>query len=186
MSGLVLAPSFVLGSSLVVSAAQLATMLVVGLAAGVRLRFWRTFTFFAVVVLFNLATPAGRVVLTVATLPVTSGALMLGLDRATTLTSLLMLSKLAIRSRLRLPGRLGALITLTLGYLRHLLALPVAEMVKQPSRRLDELLVRLYRDHTAAEPRASQEATPAGRTTPVIAAVSGLIIVASWVAALLV
>ena len=187
VGGLALAPSFVLGRSLPVVGAQLGTMLVLTWVAGVRLRPVRTVTFIGLVVAFNLLSPAGRVLATVASLPVTVGALTLGLERATTLTSLLLLSKLAIRPRLRLPGRLGALTTLTLGYLRELLALPVAEMVRRPTTRLDELLLQLHfrgiEESVGAVPNFAEGGTLT--TAPLAAVSAGLLVVASWVAALL-
>ena len=185
LGGLAAAPSFVLGSSLAVVAAQLATMLALAWAASVRLRLLRTATFFTVVVVFNLLSPAGRVLLTVASLPITVGALALGLERAATLTSLLVLSKLAIRPGLQLPGRLGALTTLTLGYLRELLALPVAEMVRRPTARLDELLIRLHSAGAERVPPVSAAASGASHTAPWAAVVGALLVAGSWVAVLL-
>ena len=185
LGGLALAPSFVLGSSLAVVAAQLAAMLALAGAAGLRLRLLRTGTFSTVVVVFNLLSPAGRVLLTVASLPITVGALALGLERAATLTSLLVLSKLAIRPGLRLPGRLGALTTLTLGYLRELLALPVAEMVRRPTARLDELLVRLHNAGGERVPPLAAAASGASHLAPGAAVVGALLVAGSWVAVLL-
>ena len=106
-----------------------------------RLRWGRTATFFGAVVAFNLAAPGGRVLLELGPLPVTEGALRVGLTKAFSLTSLLLLSKVGIRRDLELPGTLGRLLTLTLAYVRFLLDADVKLLARDPVGRLDRLLL---------------------------------------------
>lgn len=63
------------------------------------------------VIFINLLAPYGRVLLHIGAFKVTLGALMTGIKRAVTLEGLIMLSKLAIRSDLKLPGRFGSLLS---------------------------------------------------------------------------
>ena len=110
-----------------------------------RLRWGRTATFFGAVVAFNLAAPGGRVLLELGAFPVTEGALRVGLTKAFSLTSLLLLSKVGIRRDLELPGTLGRLLTLTLAYVRFLLDADVKLLARDPVGRLDRLLLEAQR-----------------------------------------
>ena len=115
------------------------------LATRRRMRWGRTAAFFGAVVAFNLAAPGGRVLLEVGSFPVTDGALRVGLTKAFSLTSLLLLSKIGIRGDLELPGTLGRLITLTLAYVRFLLEADVKLLARDPVGRLDRLLLEAQR-----------------------------------------
>ena len=184
LAGLGIAPSFVLTSSLPMVAAQLTTMFLLATAAAIRLRPLRTALFMVLVVAFNLLSPAGRVLLTVVGQPITVGALTLGLERAATLTSLLLLSKLAIRPGLQLPGRFGALVALTLRYLRELLSLPVVEVVRRPTARIDALLLQLHNERRDSEPDGHAGNTPAG-SAPHAVVMAALLLGGSWMVVLI-
>ena len=73
-----------------------------------------TAVFMAGIVFFNLLAPHGRVLFSLGPLSVTQGSLLVGLERAVTLTGLLMLSRACVRSDLRLPGAAGSLLAETL------------------------------------------------------------------------
>ena len=134
------APSMLVSSSPAVRAAQLAVLIVVAVGMRRRIRWGRTALFFAAVVVFNLATPGGRVLAAPAGIPVTAGALEVGLTKAFGLTGLLVLSKAGIRRDLRLPGRAGRLLDLTLAYVRAFLSADVKLLARDPVGRLDNLL----------------------------------------------
>jgi heptaprenyl diphosphate synthase len=59
---------------------------------------------------FNLLAPYGRVLVSLGGWRITEGALLAGIQRGVTLEGLIMLSRIAIRRDLRLPGSFGALI----------------------------------------------------------------------------
>ena len=101
---------------------------------------------------FNLATPGGRILFQMFGFPFTAGALGVGLSKALGLTSLLLLSKIGIRPDLELPGRWGRLLNLTLAYVRYLLDADVRLLVRDPVRRLDDLLREVQRN-VAVKPR---------------------------------
>ncbi|GHU33970.1 membrane protein [Spirochaetia bacterium] len=62
------------------------------------------------IILFNLFIPFGTILFSIGSFRLSSGALRTGIGRAVTLEGLIMLSKASIRSDLRLPGTMGALI----------------------------------------------------------------------------
>jgi heptaprenyl diphosphate synthase len=62
------------------------------------------------IILFNLFVPFGTILFSIGSFRLSSGALRTGIGRAVTLEGLIMLSKASIRSDLRLPGTIGALI----------------------------------------------------------------------------
>lgn len=135
------APSMLLPAGPFTRGLLLLVLILLVLGAHRRMRWGRTATFFGAVVAFNLAAPGGRVLLELGAFPITEGALRVGLTKAFSLTSLLLLSKIGIRGDLDLPGRLGRLLTLTLAYVRFLLAADVKLLARDPVGRLDRLLL---------------------------------------------
>ena len=117
-----------------------------------------------------LAAPAG--------FPITAGALEVGLTKALGLTGLLLLSKVAIRRDLRLPGRAGRLLDLTLAYVRAFLEADVKLLSRDPVGRLDDLLRRVQGEVDAAPDVAPVPTTPLG------IAILAVLLAASWGAAL--
>ena len=140
------APSTLLAAAPIVRAALLALLVVVVLTLRRRLRWARTAVFFGAVVVFNLATPGGRILFQLFGFPFTAGALDVGLSKALGLTSLLLLSKIGIRPDLELPGRWGRVLNLTLAYVRYLLDADVRLLARDPVRRLDDLLREVERN----------------------------------------
>lgn len=140
----VAAPSMLLPAAPLTRALLLLVLILLVLGTHRRMRWGRTATFFGAVVAFNLAAPGGRVLLEVGAFPITEGALRVGLTKAFSLTSLLLLSKVGIRRDLELPGRLGRLLTLTLAYVRFLLEADVKLLARDPVARLDRLLMQAH------------------------------------------
>jgi len=156
-------------------------VLLILLVLGIRrhVRWGRTATFFVAVVAFNLAAPAGRVLLELGAFSLTEGSLSVGLTKAFSLTSLLLLSKIGIRRDLELPGRLGRLLTLTLAYVRYLLEANVKLLARDPVGRLDGLLLEARRIVGTRLPAAAAT----GSTVPGIAILAGLLTL-NWAAAI--
>lgn len=144
-----------------------------------RLRWGRTATFFVAVVAFNLAAPGGRILLEVGAFPVTEGALRVGLTKAFSLTSLLLLSKVGVRRDLELPGRLGRLLTLTLAYVRYLLEADAKLLARDPVGRLDGLLLEARRSVGTSRPTAA-----AARSTAAGITILAALLTLHWAAAI--
>jgi heptaprenyl diphosphate synthase len=70
-----------------------------------------TVLIFLGIVLFNISIPSGKVLFSIASFPITEGALLGALKKAATVEGLLMISKVAISKNFRFPGKLGALLS---------------------------------------------------------------------------
>ena len=137
-----------------------------------RLRLRRTIIFLVATVAFNLLTPSGKVLLRLGQISITEGALMIGLGKAVSLGGLLFLSRLMVDLRLRIPGRLGELITLTMTFLTRLMDDRVHFRLRSPIVSLDQALLaaKIDQDEQVKEKNS-------GKTT-----VAG----AAWVVAIMV
>jgi len=78
--------------------------------SGKRNNFVATAVFVSGVVFFSLLVPHGKVLLSLGPLQVTRGSLFSGIERALTLSGLMMLSRVFVRGDLKLPGTLGSLL----------------------------------------------------------------------------
>jgi len=109
-AGIVLFPAFLLQHDLVVRALQILLFMLLGVLSGRKIRLVQFVVVAAGIVAFNLFPATGRVLVSLPLLPVTEGALKIGLLKATAVTGLIALSRFSIRSNLRLPGSIGGLI----------------------------------------------------------------------------
>jgi hypothetical protein len=80
------------------------------LLSGKKINFLIMFPIIMFIIVFNLIIPYGRVLFSFGVFKITSGALKAGVHRAFTLQSFVMLSNLAIRRDLKIPGALGELL----------------------------------------------------------------------------
>ena len=125
LTGLLLAPALILQKNIAVKAVQ--TGLFLGLAllsvsAGRRRLVIGSYVFIVTTIFVNLLSPVGRVILQIGPLRITLGALYVGISKATTLASLLYVSRICVRPSVRLPGVLGRYVSETFAYLGKLLA----------------------------------------------------------------
>jgi heptaprenyl diphosphate synthase len=95
--------------------------LLAALAAGKAGNIVFTLVFFTVIVLFNTLIPYGRVIWRFGVFSLTEGALLQGINKAATVEGLVMLSRVTVSPRLRLPGRAGALLAEAFTLLNRLL-----------------------------------------------------------------
>jgi heptaprenyl diphosphate synthase len=109
-SGLVMSAFMLLSGSPQVRVALFFVFLLVALAAGKAGNLIVTFVFFAVIVFFNALVPYGQIIFEAGIFRLTKGALLQGVEKAATVEGLVMLSRVTISPRLRLPGRAGALL----------------------------------------------------------------------------
>jgi hypothetical protein len=125
ITGLLLAPTVILQNNLAVKSVQ--TCLFFGLAvlsisAGKRRLVVGSCILIATTIIVNLFSPVGQVIVRIGPLRITLGALRLGISKATTLASLLYVSRFSVRPSVRLPGVLGRYVAETFAYLSKLLA----------------------------------------------------------------
>ena len=153
--GILLAPTIILQHNLVLKAVQSALFLVLALCSvsfGKRRLVTGSLIFVVSTIIINLFSPAGEVILRVGGVPITRGSLSVGLSKATTLASLLYLSRFCVRPSVRLPGRMGAFVSDTFGYLNQLLARRERMGRNRIVQRLDQLFESVYGCGTDAKP----------------------------------
>jgi heptaprenyl diphosphate synthase len=141
-AGLVMGAALLLNGDSLGRAAQFLVFLTLALLCGRAGNVLVTAVVFTAVVGFNLLVPYGRV-LRQTGIPLTEGALLGGIGKAATLEGLIMLSRVTISPRLRLPGRVGALIGDAFRLLPQLAALKGAIRPKTFVRGLDNALLSL-------------------------------------------
>jgi hypothetical protein len=125
ITGLLLAPAIILQRDLTIKAVQTGLffgLAVLSVSAGRRRLVIGSCIFIASTIIVNLFSPVGRVILRIGPLRITRGALTLGISKATTLASLLYVSRFCVRPSVRLPGVLGRTVSETFAFLSRLLA----------------------------------------------------------------
>ena len=125
ITGLLLAPTIILQHSLAVKSAQTCLFLSLGLlsvSTGKGRLVVGSCILIATTIIVNLFSPVGQVIVRIGPLRITLGALRLGISKATTLASLLYVSRFCVRPSVRLPGVLGRYVAETFFYLSKLVA----------------------------------------------------------------
>jgi len=159
VAGLLILPAFLFNPSTVLRTAQFLLFWLYAVLLGRRNSALATLTVSLGIVLFNLLVPYGRVLAAWGPLKLTAGALLAGIQKAVTLEGLLMLSKSAIRSDLRLPGSFGSLVGESFRIFESIMGRKSGIDWKDPIAGIDRLLLEL-----------SEEAETDGRGTPAGAA----------------
>jgi len=132
------------------------------------------------IVVFNLIIPYGRVLFSAGPLKVTQGALATGIHRAVTLEALIMLSRLAIRPDLRLPGFLGELLGESFRFFSILINQKHRVARKTLIADIDGLLFELSGEDSRSVTEA--DAVKLARTKPAGYVVLVVVVVISWTA----
>jgi heptaprenyl diphosphate synthase len=95
------------------------------------------------IVFFNLLMPYGRILFSLGTFKITSGALKTGIHRAVTVEGLIMLSRLTIRPDMKIPGLFGELLSDTFTYFAVIMSRKERIRGKNIITALDNLLIEL-------------------------------------------
>jgi heptaprenyl diphosphate synthase len=110
-AGLFMAAALLFTSGVMVRSALFFAFLLLAFLTGKAGNIFLTFVFFGVIVLFNALIPYGRVLFEIGAFSLTEGGLTQGIEKAAAVEGLVLLSRVSISPRLRLPGRAGALLT---------------------------------------------------------------------------
>ena len=110
IAGLLIMPAFLFNPSIPLRVYQFFLFWLFAFLVGRRNSIAATALISLSIILFNLTVPYGKVLWELGPFRLTEGALLAGIEKAVTLEGLIMLSRAAIRSDLRLPGRFGSLI----------------------------------------------------------------------------
>jgi heptaprenyl diphosphate synthase len=132
------------------------------------------FTFLVIfgIVLFNLIIPYGRVLFSIGAFKITAGALMGGIQRAVTLEGLIMLSRIAIRPDLKIPGFFGELIGESFRIFSVIMSQKQRITRKNLMGDIDQLMLELSGDSESGGSVEAGESVKAGVETPQAAAAS--------------
>jgi len=124
-----------------------------------------TVLFFVFIIAFNLFIPYGRIIFSIGSFRITSGALLAGIHRSVTLQALVMLSKVTIRQDLKIPGVLGEILSESL----RMFSVIINKKIPNPLRskkdiivEIDKLMIELSREEHFQAPVIKQRTKPLG------------------------
>lgn len=163
LTGIVVIVCFLFQQNLIVRIGQVLVFAALVVLAGKRIRIGYFLIMVTSITVFNLLTPVGEVLLRLGPIVVTRGALRQGLMKGFAIPGLVFISLFAVRSDLRLPGRLGGLVARLFFYFEHLLEGRKRIRLKRFVDSVDELLMDLLQSTTASVARDGS--SPGIRTT---------------------
>jgi len=110
ITGLLMALIFMFSHSIEVRAARFLFFLLLALFFRKKINLLTTLLFMISIVFFHLLVPSGKVLASLGPLRITLGSLYAGVDKALVVLGLVIISRVCVRSDLRLPGTIGALL----------------------------------------------------------------------------
>lgn len=126
------------------------------------------------IIAFNLIIPYGKVLFSAGIFKITQGALVAGIHRAVTLTSLVMLSKVTIRHDLKIPGAFGEILAESLRIFSAIMNKKHRITAKNFIADIDSLMMEL------SETKIPQTSDLEIRTKPAGFVILLIVIVISW------
>jgi uncharacterized membrane protein len=120
--GLALILTLMFLDNLAAQGAILALAIALVLADRARIGVIPVLTMSASIILFNLFVPFGKVLASPVGIPITEGALLLGIKKALVIEGMVFISRWMLRPGIQLPGRAGTLVAQAFGILRNLSA----------------------------------------------------------------
>jgi heptaprenyl diphosphate synthase len=139
---------------------------------GRRVRLAQFLVMGAGIVLFNLLIPTGKVLAAPFGLPLTEGALKIGLWKTTAMIGLIVLSQFSMRFDLRLPGWIGGMIGRSLFYF---------ELIMSKRRRIDRKDIIASIDRILIEVQAEGRHREAGARDPGRSTFKGILLLGALV-----
>jgi len=174
VAGLLIMPALLLIPSTQYRCFQFVFFCVLVLLSGKKINLLVTFPIIMFIIVFNLIIPYGRVLYSVGKIKITSGALEAGVHRAFTLQSFVMLSKVAIRKDLKIPGAFGELLCESL----HIFSTIMNKKYKLPKKNVFESIDNLMLELSDISLPAPEEKII--KTKPLGLVILVLVILISW------
>lgn len=143
IAGLCIMPAFLFNPSLEARFIQTLLFISFTFFLGKKVNFLTLLLVSTAIIAFNMLLPHGRIITQWGPLRITEGALVSGIQKALTLEGLILLSRSAIRSDLRLPGFFGSLISDSFRIFEKISELYRGISWKQPIQSIDSLLLQL-------------------------------------------
>ncbi|MDR2575428.1 MAG: Gx transporter family protein [Treponema sp.] len=110
VAGLLMALIFLFNRSLEVRIGQFLFFCLLALVSGKKINLLATALFMVSIVFFHLLAPFGKVLAVLGPLRITEGSLNAGIDKALIVSGLVILSRISVKSDLKLPGTIGSLL----------------------------------------------------------------------------
>lgn len=111
ITGLIIMPALLFNPSTGFRASQFIFFCFLSWLAGKKNNYIITISVILGIVGFNLIVPFGQVIFSIGIFRITSGALVMGIHRAVTVSGLIMLSRCTVRHDLKIPGLFGELLS---------------------------------------------------------------------------
>lgn len=175
--GLIVIPSLVFQSNLLLKWLQVSLFVCLSAAAGKRVRILPNVIMVGGIVAANLLTPVGRVLWSLGGWRITLGALENGLHRAALLIGMIYISRFSIRRGFSLPGRVGGLLSLVFFYLERILQ---GERLSRGNliEKVDERIIAVHQSSTEYSPLAEHHSPGATNLTGMV--YLGSVVALSW------
>jgi len=110
VAGLLMALIFLFNRSMEIRIAQFLFFCLLALVSGKKINLLATALFMISIIFFHLFAPFGKVLVVLGPLRITQGSLYAGIDKALIISGLVILSRICVKSDLRLPGTIGSLL----------------------------------------------------------------------------
>ncbi|MCF7928921.1 MAG: Gx transporter family protein [Spirochaetales bacterium] len=166
LAGLLSLPAFLLNAHLFDQLAMLGLFVLLVLFFHRRVRLLPLALVAVSVVVFHLLQPFGEVLFELGSLPLTRGALNNGIERAVTLSGLVLLSRFAVRPGVSIPGKAGRLVSRMFRYFERTLERSGRFRPGSIVRELDRLLFCFETDLEPGPAGADSETAVRARENP--------------------
>ena len=110
VAGLLMALIFLFNRFMEIRIAQFLFFCLLALVSGKKLNLFATAIFMISIIFFHLLAPFGKVLAVFGPLRITQGSLYAGIDKALTVSGLVILSRVCVKNDLKLPGTIGSLL----------------------------------------------------------------------------
>jgi len=110
IAGLLMALIFLFNRSMEIRIAQFLFFCLLAPVSGKKINLFATALFMISIIFFHLLAPFGKVLAVLGPLRITQGSLLAGIDKALVVSGLVILSRICVKSDLRLPGTIGSLL----------------------------------------------------------------------------
>jgi len=143
ISGLFMALIFLFNRSMEIRIAQFLFFCLLALVSGKKINLFATALFMISIIFFHLLAPFGKVIAVLGPLRITQGGLFAGIDKALVISGLVILSRICVKSDLKLPGTIGSLLGESLRMLELMRERMYLIKPKQIISGLDKLMLEM-------------------------------------------
>ena len=174
--GVLSIPGFLIQNNTILMAVEAAVFILLSVIIGKRFKPLPVIIMAAGIIAANLFTPYGRILFHIGSLNITFGALMSGIEKSSAVIGLIYISRFSVRKGLKLPGRLGELLSGVFFYFERL---TTGKRIERGNiiRQLDLMLIELGNTGTTENKSPGNEKIVPGARDYIIAL---LPLIVSW------